>query len=511
MRRIRRIKCDETRPRCVRCTSTGRNCDGYVAINQSAATITPDPSTTALTTNDLPGDRLRRRSFDFFRSCSVPNISLHFGSPPWTRLALQASHLEPALQHAAAALGALHEYLESRRYSGDLVANNTITIDYATQQYMTALTFLRQLLTKSDSQSIELALICALMCIYFEVLQENWEIAQVHLENCLKVLDPLLPDQGSWLTNAVETNMRKSKPIDDHIVHAFAHLDIEASCTLGGRAPSMCIAAATLDIPSRFTSISQARQVLYGLTSQLHSFMRSTADDYRSSIQPIPLPTIAEANLHQARLKDWESSLSAFLNDPSTKLSRQEQQGANVISIQQKVTYMKAATCLYAEEMIFDQFDQEFEEILCLAEYLLYTTDLVTTNNNSLSMRNKVVLTFNMGIIEALFWTAIKCRSPTSRHRAIEILKKVSWQEGVWNAEMMVAVAEKFVRIEEDGTEYDLRIGGEGREIRIPEWRRLHDHGWEMHLTGRKTNVRAGRRENGMDGEWTWLEEEVVW
>jgi hypothetical protein len=54
-------------------------------------------------------------------------------------------------------------------------------------------------------------------------------------------------------------------------------------------------------------------------------------------------------------------------------------------------------------------------------------------------------------------------------------------------------------------------LGGDCQEFRIPEFRRLHDHGWEMHLTGRKTNIGAGRRENGMDGEWTWCEEEVVW
>jgi Fungal specific transcription factor domain len=511
MFRIRRIKCDETRPRCARCTGTGRNCDGYVPINQSALTMIPGPSTTALTTNDLPGDRLGRRSFDFFRNCSVPNISLHFGSPPWTRLALQASHLEPALQHAAAALGALHEYLESQKCPENLVVTrNTISIDYATQQYTQALTFLRNLLTKSDSQSIELALICALMCMYFEVLQENWQIAQAHLENCLKVLEPLLPSQGSWLTNAVEANMRKSNPIDNDIIQAFAHLDIEASCTLGHRAPSMCIAAATLDIPTPFTSISHARQVLYGLTSQLHSFMRSSADHYRCSIQHIPLPIIAEAHFHQAHLKDWASSFSAFLNDPSTKLSRQEQQGADVLSVQQKVTYMKVATCLYAEETIFDQFDQEFEEILCLADYLIYRTTPPTTN--PISLTKKVVLSFDMGIIEALFWTAIKCRSSAIRRRAIEILRKVSWQEGVWNAEMMVAMAERFVEMEEMGMNDERSlIAAGGQEFRIPEWRRFHDHGWEMHLTGRKTNVRAGRRENGMDGGWTWYEEEVAW
>jgi hypothetical protein len=492
----------------LRCTGTGRKCDGYVA------TPLPDPSTTALPINDIPGETgLERRSFDFFRSCTVPNISIHFGSPPWTRLLLQACSFEPALQHLAAASGALHEHLENQRYSGDLGAMHTNTnISYATQEYTHALAFLRILLTKSDSRSVELVLIAALICMYYETLQENWEITQVHLENSLSVLQPFLPSQGSWLTNAVEIKMGNSKRIDNDIVQAFAHLDIEASCTLGQRRPSMCISATPLLIPASFSSISQARQFLYALTSQFHSFMRSTADDYKSKILPIPLPTIAEANLFQARLKEWGCSFATFLKNPLTKLSRQEQQGADILSVQQKVTWMKAATCLYAEEMIFDQFDQEFEEILCLSDYLIHTTALPPTNNQSPSLRNKVVLTFDMGIIEAIFWTAIKCRSHAIRHRAIDTLRKVSWQEGVWNAEMMAAVAERFVAAEEEEMwGRGWRIGSKYEEVRIPEWCRLHDHGWEMHLTERKTIIRAGRRENGTDGEWTWYEEEVVW
>ncbi len=463
--------------------------------------------------DDLQGGTLERRSFHYFRSCTAPSIYLHFSSPPLIRLLLQACHLEPALRHLAAALGAFHEHLERPSYSGDFsTTHKNIDLDYATQQYTQALTSLRNLLNKSDSQSIELVLIGAFMCMYYEVLQENWEITQVHLENSLNVLKLLLPSQGSWLNNAAETNMTKSKRIDDDIVQPFAHLDIEASCTLGRRRPTMCIATTTLGLPTQFTTISQARHFLYALTSQLHSFMRSTADEYRSKVLPIPLPTIAEANFLETRLKDWASSFSAFLNSPSTKLSRQEQQSADVLSIQQKVTWMKAATCLYAEEMIFDRFDQEFEEILCLADYLIHITTPLMNTNKYASSTHKVVVTFNMGIIEALFWTAIKCRISAIRHRAIDILRKVSWQEGVWNAEMMAAVAERFVRVEEEGAvDIGWKIGGYREEDRIPEWRRFHDNGWEMHLTGRKTMIRASRMENGVDGGWTLFEEELFW
>lgn len=502
--RVRRIKCDETRPLCIRCTGTGRKCDGYLA--QSPAAIPPGPNPIALTINGPPSQKHQNRSFEFFRTCTLPNISLHFGSPFWTQLVLQASHSEPALQHAATALGALHEHLESQSPSADhTVAQKDSGIGYSTEQYTQALIFLSALLTKSDNRSIELALIGALMCIYYEALQENFETSQVHLENCLMVLQPLLPSGSSWLIHPAENKMQ----IDAEIIQAFARLDIEASCTLGKRSPSLCIATVPLEIPTLFTSLIQARQLLYGLTSQLHSFMRGTADALKSSLAPIPLSTIAEASFLQLRLKEWETSFSSFLGNPSTKLSRQEQQGANVLSIQQKVTYMKAFTCLYAEEMIFDQFDQEFEEILTLAEYLIYLS--IGDDGLKSESGKKVILSFDMGIIEALFWTAIKCRRSDIRHRAIDVLRRVTWQEGVWNAAMMAAIAERFVGIEEvamDGVE--LR-GGIDNGGRIPEWLRLHDHGWEMNLKGRKTGIRAGKRENGVDGEWTWVTESLVW
>ena len=344
--------------------------------------------------------------------------------------------------------------------------------------------------------------------MYYEALQANFETSQVHLENCLLVLQSLLPSERSWLTHTTDNSMQ----IDSDIVQAFASLDIEASCTLGKRSPGLCISETPLEIPTAFASITQARQLLYGLTSQLHSFMRATEYAYRTNIDPIPLPIIAEVNFHQARLKEWEVSFSAFLADPTTKLSRQEQQGANVLSIQQKVTFMKAVTCFYAEEMLFDQFDQEFEEILCLAEYLIYLSNGFERRSREERERKKVVLSFDMGIIEALFWTAIKCRCHSIRHRAIDMLKKITWQEGVWNAEMMVAMAEKFVEMEEErmhGFDGSRGMGEDGG--RVPEWLRLHDHGWEMNLKERKTEIRAGRRENGVDGEWTWLREEVVW
>jgi hypothetical protein len=40
---IRRIKCDERKPQCERCASTGRNCDGYDPLRALPFEISPRP------------------------------------------------------------------------------------------------------------------------------------------------------------------------------------------------------------------------------------------------------------------------------------------------------------------------------------------------------------------------------------------------------------------------------------------------------------------------------------
>ncbi|KAH9205607.1 hypothetical protein DL95DRAFT_265076, partial [Leptodontidium sp. 2 PMI_412] len=127
--KIRRVKCDEAKPACKRCSSTGRKCDGYFYAGAPRSTATPR-QTPLSTTQDLAKtnsfidaspslnlfkSNLEQRSFSFFHQNTIPQLSSIFGSPAWkqlNRLLLQAAYHEPAVRHAAVALGALHEHFE---------------------------------------------------------------------------------------------------------------------------------------------------------------------------------------------------------------------------------------------------------------------------------------------------------------------------------------------------------------------------------------------------------------
>ncbi|TVY94227.1 Transcriptional regulatory protein [Lachnellula willkommii] len=112
--KVRRVKCDETRPACLRCLSTRRACDGYNYIQPShqppcnlpVVHVTSGPSF------DVHVPLKSKRSFEFFVQRSCLSLAGFFRSDFWERLVLQAAYHESAVYHAIVAIGSLYEQLE---------------------------------------------------------------------------------------------------------------------------------------------------------------------------------------------------------------------------------------------------------------------------------------------------------------------------------------------------------------------------------------------------------------
>lgn len=128
----------------------------------------PSPSdSTLLTTSSLFTCERERRGFDFFRQCTIPQLSALFDSGFWTRLVLQTTHHEPAIRHAAIALGALHECFEESvsnlKFSGQ--EQNV----FAMQQYVKAIGLLVEPIQKRRKQAADVALMTCVLFVCFEV------------------------------------------------------------------------------------------------------------------------------------------------------------------------------------------------------------------------------------------------------------------------------------------------------------------------------------------------------
>ena len=181
--RIRRIKCDETKPHCRECTRTGRKCDGYIPVSaptppsedRSALKLdlrysSPSSSIGSSISFDIPGTETERLTFDFFRTRTVPQLSGFLDSDFWHRLLLQAAYHEPAIRHAAIAVAALHDRFE--------LGDNTIlkpNTDYdaggfALEQYVKAIGLLVDPEgTRREKLGADVALMSCVLFICFEV------------------------------------------------------------------------------------------------------------------------------------------------------------------------------------------------------------------------------------------------------------------------------------------------------------------------------------------------------
>src|SRR2546423_4181892 len=99
--RIRHIKCDEGKPACLKCTSTGRKCDGYQQSFERKEPDTNEPSVimegalATLSPASLPsGNPSGRLALEFFQVWTISQISGYFESDLWNRYILQLSLLE---------------------------------------------------------------------------------------------------------------------------------------------------------------------------------------------------------------------------------------------------------------------------------------------------------------------------------------------------------------------------------------------------------------------------------
>lgn len=181
------MKCDEARPSCSGCVSTGRNCEGYSDDSKAAskALIFLPPNTIAksLSNTHNPVNVEEAQYLNHFRHLLIRGMSGFVISPLWEKLILQAIHDEPAVCHAAVAFSAL----QLSNYSSKPLSKTNLQV-FALHQYATSVRAFNNLLLRRSLRSIEASLMCSIICICFELLEGSPILAQRHLENGLQVV-----------------------------------------------------------------------------------------------------------------------------------------------------------------------------------------------------------------------------------------------------------------------------------------------------------------------------------
>jgi len=499
--RIRRVKCDEGRPACQRCVSTGRVCDGYgiwggggngygtAERTLNSISMSKPPRLTSRRPGVIPClSQPEWDAFHFFRTMTVLKLPGVFGSDFWEKLVFQISFREPAVLHAVIALAALHR----RGVTPGQLRRPITAVDHtgaaamdanerlALQQYNKAIRHLRPHLENQGSESVRITLASCVIFTCIELLKGDNDTSRAHLKSGLKLL------QQIYSTASSETDWT-----DDNLSEAFTRIYIQPSLFCqGSEFGDMAIPTGRnrprSPVPLIFNSLVEARRHLDWLlhdTNQLSGEVNSLG---LSNGKPIPESFIHRREMLQRTSSAWLRAFSASINSHSHSHSHIPSRtyanththacpplgsdsaisfGAPLLLLYHKMAHVMIATSLRRDdETVFDDFTGDFAHMLQSCVDLWERVAKAMQKNSGIhhirsdhsgggsgSSRSKNILSFtaDMGFIPPLYWLALKCRVPRFRRYAAHLIRKAPHREGMWDGVMAAAVANKVMHLEE--------------------------------------------------------------
>ncbi|RMZ39448.1 Zn(II)2Cys6 transcription factor [Aspergillus flavus] len=396
--------------------------------------------------------------------------------PAWRALMIQGVLGDVAVRECAIAISVLMLDTNSKHHSTScLLASQCGNARYklALKKYGKALSSVRALLSHGDRQSVETALLCGIICIWFEVLIKDHLSALSHLDRCLNIV------QMSRVLGRGE--------IDSDIKEAYVKLDLQAAIHVGARAPVLLVEE-TKPIPYIFNTFGEAEQKFNAEYGNVMFLSRRAAAPYRYK-QPdgIPLEILAEAQLLLERLEQWNLAFHYSYSCQKTQGDPRMTPQVCLLLIQYHMAVITASTCLYAEEMIYDRFLPNFNRMMQLAKKLVSWW-------HSRPAGSMLGVPVDMGVVQPLYMIATKCRVTSLRQNAIDMLASMPNDKGVWEGPVVASVARRAKDIEELGL--NVKIDG------VPEFRRIHAICFDVAQGTRQVDVEFRTRPNGIDGEW---------
>ncbi|KAK0104492.1 hypothetical protein ONS95_004780 [Cadophora gregata] len=195
--KARRVKCDETKPHCLRCQKFGRICDGYTpepAQSRGLSQLQPRIPSSSLygPSVAIHATEEEHRYFQVFTERTAHELSGFYDPTFWTKLVLQESHSVAAIRHSVIALGALNKSLESAP-GPNLKVNVIQSIDkrhheQAVLAHLKAIQSLNSYISSSGSPQLRNALIACLLFVCFETFQGCYASSVQQIYGGLKIL-----------------------------------------------------------------------------------------------------------------------------------------------------------------------------------------------------------------------------------------------------------------------------------------------------------------------------------
>ncbi|RDW76173.1 hypothetical protein BP5796_06994 [Coleophoma crateriformis] len=535
--KLRRVKCDETKPSCRRCQLAGRECSyrrpptpavhnenvrqhTFVPIRRrpailqqqpaadraDVAPVQPSPLTVYAPSASIPGDSNERRYFQLFVNQVSRDLSGYFFTPFWTRLVLQECHREPAIRLEICALSALC------KASASPPSERDSHYHYALTQQSKALWCFRKVLPKG---SVRLALIASLLFTSFHSLQGDVETAAQQISCSIRLLDQWKNSKGNieGRTGAVSSGQDPAN-IDPDFMGMLERLELPLLSFIAIN-PILEYAfeevkepteIRMMPLPDRFISVRQALPSAIQFCKFCLQHMR-IGNAHKLSPQSTAFHRIFIRNQNTLLTfsSRWKAAFAPVLKIVNPRATNFDSIGALVFDIYVQVFESIVVTSLATDEMVYDDYYNTFRNIVTSSgEILQKDHDLrrATPRRNDKGGpgdgcegkgEESPTLQLYLGVIPSLFYVATRCREPLIRREAINLLRKWKVRNGIWDSIQAALIAEWVLNMEEAHLNLDLaELGLEEHYMSLvqEEWRvKMHTLKWTVDYITKNINV----------------------
>ncbi|KFA49248.1 hypothetical protein S40293_08337 [Stachybotrys chartarum IBT 40293] len=479
--KIRHKKCDERKPACSQCTSTGRKCD-FLGLSEhfhgsvhllSAPTgpISNHPRSLApLAASDI-------WHFEYFRVVFARQASLHLGSGAWETIIIRTSMTERCILDGIIAIGALSRNLVPSKVLGSSTYLPGSSADYALKKYAMSLHGLNKRLNESPS-NWELAVTGGLVFHTIACLRGHNYTAEMHLRSAQAILKN---------PNTAVTYGTKTMRVDiGDALHALGRLHSTMAWEMNGPvAPLVPASSASLALPPVFSNIDEARDTLNRISGALNGLC------WRENKNASRLSSTSSSGQYKAQVLQLLEAWRILFEQSSSSIASAICHGAcmNILRMQYESTYIFAYTTSKDAEMAYDRHISRFQQIVELGAQVI-----AAEAQKSSKLSSKAMPSLNAAVVQPLFFVACKCRDGALRRRAVATLELID-RETMSEARGWVSIARWIMEIEEITVEGTERLCND-----IGEACRLQEVDISMDGAAGRCNITGWRRE--IDGQW---------
>ncbi|KAN0121988.1 hypothetical protein V8E51_000314 [Hyaloscypha variabilis] len=468
--KTRRVKCDEGRPGCQRCSAFGFDCDGYDEPFQPKAKMSHgqvfphrrarvipqvQPSAAALCRSpqkSLFKNDQEHRYFSLFSTKTANQLQGLFSTDLWDRLVLQVSERDSSVRHAVIALGALDpQTWKSPTKSWKDISRRK----FAYHEYSMAIVEMKKAISQK-SLDLRTRLIGCLVFVAFEVYHRNTPSAVAQIESMSLLIEEQIREQNIYTPT--------STTIDNELLESFRDLEIQnlVNNSFGRALTERDLLDSRQSIkhklPQEFVSLHQARAMFHVIAfRQLHwqntckhewpwwataetIGLFNVQNDPPSNDVTTTEEWCAERDRRFEEYTAWWNAFQPLLLKARILNEPHELRRAEIVRMTYLATYLALMTRMHSPWESWYGQTARLVELVALIKHLLAQTD---ESDSGFSVE--------MNFLVPLIVVAKMFRHRASRKEAIRLLFAYPRREGLWDGVLVAKSLQWIAEIEEEG------------------------------------------------------------